>query len=48
VAAGAREVRDPAPGALAALRRDVDSEVDLWDARRLGLGAFTGAFIDRT
>jgi len=48
VAAGAREVRDPTPGALAGLRRDVDSEVDLWDARRLGLGACTGALIDRT
>ena len=47
VAAGAREVRDPAPGALAALRRDVDSEVDLWDARRLGLGAYSSALIDR-
>jgi hypothetical protein len=48
VAAGAREIRDPAPGALAGLRRDVDSEVDLWDARRLGLGAFTRALMDRT
>ena len=48
VAAGAHEVRDPSPGALAGLRRDVDSEVDLWDARRLGLGTCTGAVIDRT
>lgn len=45
VAAGAAEVADPSPGALAGLRRDVDSEVDLWDARRLGLGAFTRAVL---
>lgn len=45
VAAGATEVKDPHPGALAGLRRDVDSEVDLWDARRLGLGAFTRAVV---
>lgn len=43
VAAGAHDIADPAPGALAGLRRDVDSEVDLWDARRIGLGAFTRA-----
>lgn len=46
-AAGARDIADPAPGALSGLRRDVDSEVDLWDARRIGLGAFTQAVIDR-
>jgi 2-phospho-L-lactate guanylyltransferase len=45
VAAGAAEVADPSPGALAGLRRDVDSEVDLWDAQRLGLGAFTRAVL---
>lgn len=45
VAAGATEVTDPRPGALAGLRRDVDSEVDLWDARRLGLGTFTRAVV---
>jgi 2-phospho-L-lactate guanylyltransferase len=42
-AAGIPEIHDPRPGALAGLRRDVDSEVDLWDARRLGLGRFTAA-----
>ena len=42
-AAGIDEIHDPHPGALAGLRRDVDSEVDLWDARRLGLGTFTQA-----
>lgn len=46
VAAGAREIREPHPGALAGLRRDVDSEVDLWDARRLGLGTFTQVVVD--
>ena len=47
VAAGARDITDPTPGALAGLRRDVDCEVDLWDARRIGLGAFTRAIVDR-
>lgn len=46
IAAGAREISDPIPGTLAGLRRDVDSEVDLWDARRIGLGAFTRAALD--
>lgn len=45
IAAGATEVVDLSPGALAGLRRDVDSEVALWDARRLGLGAFTRAVL---
>lgn len=44
-AAGIPEIRDPFPGALSGLRRDVDSEVDLWDARRLGLGRFTAAVV---
>lgn len=44
-AAGIPEIHDPRPGALAGLRRDVDSEVDLWDARRIGLGHFTSAVI---
>jgi 2-phospho-L-lactate guanylyltransferase len=48
VAAGAAEVADSSPGALAGLRRDVDSEVDLWDARRLGLGTFTRAVLSDT
>lgn len=46
VAAGARALRDAIPGALAGLRRDVDSEVDLWDARRIGVGACTAAVLD--
>lgn len=40
---GAREIAGAYPGQLAGLRRDVDSEVSLWDARRLGVGAFTAA-----
>lgn len=32
---------ETAPGALAGLRRDVDTEVDLWDAVRLGVGPAT-------
>lgn len=47
IADGARDLADPVPGALAGLRRDVDSEVDLWDAERIGVGAFTRAAIDR-
>jgi 2-phospho-L-lactate guanylyltransferase len=46
IASGAREVIDATPGALAGLRRDVDSEIDLWDARRLGLGHYTRAVLD--
>lgn len=42
-AAGTPEILDPVPAALVGLRRDVDSEVDLWDARRIGVGAFTRA-----
>lgn len=34
-----------APG-LERLRRDVDTEVDLWDARRLGVGPSTAAVLD--
>lgn len=48
VAAGALDIADPTPGALAGLRRDVDSEVDLWDARRVGLGTFTRSVISPT
>ncbi len=47
-AAGIPEIRDPFPGALSGLRRDVDSEVDLWDARRLGLGRFTAEVVADT
>jgi len=39
---GAVEIDDPA---LVRLRRDVDSEVALWDARRLGVGPATAAAI---
>lgn len=46
-AAGAHEIPDPYPGAFAGLRRDVDSEVDLWDACRLGVGHHTRSVIDR-
>lgn len=48
VAAGASAIPDATPGALAGLRRDVDSEVDLWDAQRIGVGAFTRAVVGRT
>jgi 2-phospho-L-lactate/phosphoenolpyruvate guanylyltransferase len=48
IAAGARDIPDSAAGALAGLRRDVDSEVDLWDARRIGLGAYTAAVVEGT
>jgi 2-phospho-L-lactate guanylyltransferase len=41
-ASGAVELAGP-PGALAGLRRDVDTEVELWDARRLGVGPATAA-----
>lgn len=47
VAAGARDIADAPSGVLAGMRRDVDSEVDLWDARRIGVGVFTQAVIDR-
>lgn len=47
IAEGAVDIADPAPGSLASLRRDVDSEVDLWDAQRIGLGAFTRAVVDQ-
>ena len=41
-ASGAVEIEDPA---LPRLRRDVDSEVALWDARRLGVGPATAAVL---
>ncbi len=44
VSSGAVDLMDIlAPG----LRRDVDTQVDLWDARRLGVGAHTRAALDR-
>ena len=46
ISMGAEEVVDAVPGEFARLRRDVDSEVDLWDAGRLGLGSFTQAVVD--
>lgn len=33
------------PGSIPGLRRDVDTEVDLWDAGRLGLGPATAALV---
>jgi len=35
-----------APGPVPGLRRDVDTEVDLWDAGRLGVGLATGPLLD--
>ena len=35
------------PGPVPGLRRDVDTEVDLWDAGRLGLGVATGPLLER-
>jgi len=34
------------PGTVPGLRRDVDTEVDLWDAGRLGLGIATGPLLE--
>lgn len=34
------------PGPVPGLRRDVDTEVDLWDAGRLGLGLATGPLLE--
>jgi 2-phospho-L-lactate guanylyltransferase len=34
------------PGPVPGLRRDVDTEVDLWDAGRLGLGPATGTLLE--
>jgi 2-phospho-L-lactate/phosphoenolpyruvate guanylyltransferase len=36
------------PGPVPGLRRDVDTEVDLWDAGRLGLGPATGTLLEST
>ncbi len=36
------------PGPVPGLRRDVDTEVDLWDAGRLGLGPATGRLLELT
>ena len=41
---GAIELSVPA-GSVAGLRRDVDTEVDLWDAVRLGVGPATAAVL---
>lgn len=40
-ASGAHEI----DGRFSGLRRDVDTDVDLWDARRLGVGAHTQAVL---
>jgi 2-phospho-L-lactate guanylyltransferase len=44
-ASGAVPVPDAGPGQLARLRRDVDDEIGLWDAARLGVGPHTAAVI---
>ena len=38
---GAQPIADDVPGRLARLRRDVDDEIGLWDAARLGVGSHT-------
>ncbi|MEK9808876.1 MAG: 2-phospho-L-lactate guanylyltransferase [Candidatus Nanopelagicales bacterium] len=43
---GAVPVPDEQPGQLAGLRRDVDDEIGLWDAGRLGIGPHTRAVIE--
>lgn len=43
-AAGAREL--DLGNAVASLRTDVDTDVDLWDARRLGVGTHTSALLE--
>lgn len=45
VSDGAIEIADGYPGEFAGLRRDVDSEVGLWDAQRLGLGPHTASVL---
>jgi 2-phospho-L-lactate/phosphoenolpyruvate guanylyltransferase len=45
VGSGAVDLRDTSPGEFARLRRDVDSEVDVWDARRIGVGPATHAVL---
>jgi len=42
-AAGLREITDEH---LFRLRRDVDTAVDLWDARRIGVGSHTAGLLD--
>lgn len=47
-AAGARDLDSGTIGSdVPTLRRDVDTEADLWDARRLGIGPRTAAVVDR-
>jgi 2-phospho-L-lactate/phosphoenolpyruvate guanylyltransferase len=45
---GAVELQVTDARSSARLRRDVDTEVDLWDAHRLGLGAATSEALSRT
>lgn len=45
---GAHEIGDSHPGQFARLRRDVDSEITLWDAQRLGVGPLTAAALGST
>ena len=42
---GAVDIADRFPGEFAGLRRDVDSEVGLWDAQRIGLGPHTASLL---
>lgn len=44
-ASGAFAILDDAPGRLSGLRRDVDDEIGLWDAARLGVGPHTAALL---
>lgn len=44
-ASGAVAIVDAEPGSLAGLRRDVDDEIALWDAVRLGVGPQTAAVL---
>jgi len=44
-ASGAAPILDDVPGQFARLRRDVDDEIGLWDARRLGVGPHTAALL---
>lgn len=45
MASGAVRIEDDVPGRLARLRRDVDDEIGMWDAARLGVGSHTAALL---
>ncbi len=44
-ASGAFAILDDVPGRLSGLRRDVDDEIGLWDAARLGVGPHTAELL---